>query len=274
MDETGNAWSAELSSLIAVIGEPSLAVRLLTLLHRIFGADHAAVFHLHSDRLEPVAAASIDGTDLAERQVERYLGNRLWRSDPAFAQAEALLAQDRFTLLHTDIAALEDENLRDQVYLEAGIRDRVLLCGRMENDVFGLSVLRGRGSRPFSERELRGMRDTGEVLLAILARHARFAQGAPDVGRALTTLSEIETCIGAAPEAFPRREAEVCSRIVYGISTLGIALELEISEETVMTYRKRAYHRIGIATQRELLVWYLERWSEWAGRRNRRVALA
>ena len=43
---------------------------------------------------------------------------------------------------------------------------------------------------------------------------------------------------------------------------MGIASRLNIGEETVKTYRKRAYQRLGKATQRELLNWYIERWGQ------------
>ena len=48
------------------------------------------------------------------------------------------------------------------------------------------------------------------------------------------------------------------ARILYGLSAAGIAVDLGIGIESVTTYRKRAYRRLGIATQRELLVWYLK----------------
>jgi DNA-binding CsgD family transcriptional regulator len=48
------------------------------------------------------------------------------------------------------------------------------------------------------------------------------------------------------------READVCARIVLGMSTTGIALDLRISKNTVATLRKRAYDRLGISSQNEL----------------------
>lgn len=49
------------------------------------------------------------------------------------------------------------------------------------------------------------------------------------------------------------------------MSTTGIALDLDIRVETVMTYRKRSYRRLGIATQRELLLWYIKLWTHVGG---------
>ena len=78
--------------------------------------------------------------------------------------------------------------------------------------------------------------------------------------------AEIESCL-VVTSVLPRREVEVTARILYGPSSIGIALDLGVSEETVKTYRKRAYHRLGIGSERELLTWYLARWSHWRGHR-------
>jgi DNA-binding CsgD family transcriptional regulator len=95
--------------------------------------------------------------------------------------------------------------------------------------------------------------------VALLGQHAQRGQ-THDAGDALRSLDVIEKCI-AVQAAMPRRESEVCARILYGLSTTGIALDLGVGEETIKTYRKRAYHRLGIGSERELLNWYLHLWS-------------
>jgi DNA-binding CsgD family transcriptional regulator len=84
-------------------------------------------------------------------------------------------------------------------------------------------------------------------------------------------LPEIESCI-VATSPLPRREAEVCARILYGLSSVGIALDLSVSEETVKTYRKRAYQRLVIGSERELLTWYLSHWNRWSAERFQAAA--
>ena len=49
-----------------------------------------------------------------------------------------------------------------------------------------------------------------------------------------------------------RREAEVVSRIVMGMRTEAIGAELGIKAATVITFRKRAYAKLGVARQAEL----------------------
>jgi LuxR family transcriptional regulator, activator of tox operons len=50
-----------------------------------------------------------------------------------------------------------------------------------------------------------------------------------------------------------RRESDVCIGIVRGKSSEAIALALGISVNTVLTYRKRAYARLGISSHNELI---------------------
>ncbi|HEV2678393.1 MAG TPA: LuxR C-terminal-related transcriptional regulator [Aliidongia sp.] len=48
------------------------------------------------------------------------------------------------------------------------------------------------------------------------------------------------------------RELDVCVRSLLGMTAEGTALELDIKKSSVITYRKRAYGRLGISSQSEL----------------------
>lgn len=48
------------------------------------------------------------------------------------------------------------------------------------------------------------------------------------------------------------RELDVCARSLLGMTAEGTALELGIKQSSVVTYRKRAYARLGISSQSEL----------------------
>ena len=64
---------------------------------------------------------------------------------------------------------------------------------------------------------------------------------------------------GAAPfDRLTAREAEVCERILIGYTSTGISLDLDIKPSSVNTYRRRAYEKLGIATQNELFALCLE----------------
>lgn len=262
---------ADFPALIMSIGEKQFGIQLLGLLNAACGAEHASVFKLTADDLIEVTAASLDGSDTAHRQVGVYLREGLWRRDPSLTEAQNLLtnASAAFVRMHVD--SLSDHALRDIVYGETHIKDRLLICSRWGEDIVGLSVLRSSEVGPFSEEDIEGVKSIANTIFALLAKHISLTRNGPNVSVALTSLEEIVTCITSSASSMPHREAEVCSRVIYGMSTVGIALELHIGEETVMTYRKRAYQRLGIATQRELLLWYLELWSKWQDRATRQM---
>lgn len=266
-------FSSDLPNLIGALGERRFGTQLLAFLHKNCGAEHSAVFCLRSGRLIEVASASIDGTDTAHRQAHLYVNGEVWQRDPTMHEAQRRLKGESCALLRTDLQHLSDPHLRDDVYGRAGISDRVLICAKLDQGIVGLSILRSADCGVFSAGEMAHMEAFSESLLALLAKHISLTWDGPDMSVALTSLDEIEHCISSEFAIMPRREAEVCSRVIYGISTLGISLELGISTETVMTYRKRAYSRLGIATQRELLLWYLSIWSRWHGRAAQRFAL-
>lgn len=255
----------DISSLIASIGEKNFDSSLVAWLNKACGVEHSALFYITADKLTAWATASIDGSSLNYRDLAVYLQEGLWQKDPSFGFVQAeMSARDR-VIVRTDIASLPDEKLRNFIYARRGIRDRVVMCGKVGTGIVALTLCSS--SLDFSAPEnFRHVEAHYDTLFALLGKHIDFARRGTDASVALTTLEEIELCIGEQMPSMPRREAEVCSRAIYGISTLGISLDLGISQETVMTYRKRAYSRLEIATQRELYLWYLKLWSEWRGR--------
>lgn len=248
-----------LHSIIDAIGDDCFAKELLLFLNDVCGAEHCAIFRLESAQPVELAAASLDGSDTAHKCASAYIQSRLWQRDPTMTAARFTFNHVHPSLIRMDVQKLEDRELRDVIYSHMG--QRLLLCGRSAVGHVALSVLRSAESAMFSEDAVANLEALASPLLSILGKHASAVWQRRLLLESLSSLEEIESCVASAPLGFPRREAQVCSRILYGVSSLGIALELGVSEETVMTYRKRVYHRLGIGTQRELLMWYVSLWS-------------
>lgn len=253
-----------LAHLVDAIGQDRFGPALASFLHGLCGADHFAAFRLGQGELREVAACCVEPERTARDHVESYVKQGLWKNDPAMTEAQRCVERARPTLIHVDFNDKGYTDLRPRVYPH--VRDRVLLCGRNGSGAFGLSVLRADPHSPFGDDNIQRLGDAADLLVALLGKHAELTQSRPNVANALTALPDIESCI-VDMAALPRREAEVCARILYGLSSVGIALDLSVSEETVKTYRKRAYQRLNIGSERELLTWYLARWSRWTSQR-------
>jgi DNA-binding CsgD family transcriptional regulator len=254
-----------LPSIIEAMGQDSFGGEVMRLLSEVLDAEHCSLFRITKQSPFQIVAMSRDGTDTAERQCTDYVSGCFWRSDAAMSRAMASVQHNGFTIDRVDPRSIQDAEFRERIYSRAHIRERILLCGSAADQAIAISILRTEAKPNFSRAQLHELGTIAESLIAIVAKHSKMISCPRDLSLALTSLSEIETTLRVSSTALAKREAEVCARILYGVSTTGIALDLGIGEETVATYRKRAYQRLSIATQRELLVWYVREWSRARG---------
>jgi DNA-binding CsgD family transcriptional regulator len=68
--------------------------------------------------------------------------------------------------------------------------------------------------------------------------------------------------------ALPRRESEVCERLLRGWTHDGVAADLGISPTTVKTYRDRAFERLGIHHRHQLFALALDEVAQSTPRRT------
>lgn len=247
-----------LADLVEDIGTEGFGEQLMRLLHHTCGANHFAAFQLDPDAIHPVMFSSMDAPRTVGTQVRRYVNEGWWRKDPAIRQARLRLEDASTDLIRLQLDDVAD--LREAIYPR--ICDAVMVCGRRSGTSYGLSILSARPRPAFGPAALETLHQLAGTLVSAMAKHASFRAPLPDAARALTRLPDIEDCLLATSD-LPRRELEVSARILYGMSTSGISLDLGIGEESVKTYRKRAYQRLRIGCERELLHHYLTRWTHW-----------
>lgn len=233
----GPVVTGHVASLVEAIGQDQFGPRLAQFLHQLCGADQVAGFRFEEDDRHELIAF---GFPAAPEGGEPSVQQGWWKFAPGMSDMQ------------------RDATVRVQPHG----RDRVVLCSRSTKGALGLSMLRSDPQSPFAREALDKVGECASFLMALLSKHADLCQARPNAAKALTVLPHIEACI-LSTNQLPKREVEVCARILYGMSTVGIALDLNVSEETVKTYRKRAYHRLAIGCERELLTWYLGHWSGW-----------
>jgi DNA-binding NarL/FixJ family response regulator len=258
----GPASARTLVAALEATGTDRFGAMLLNHLHEAFGADYCAVFRLGPDAPSELVTGSRDGSATAHARVSTYLQRQTWEKDPAMVFAQTRLPADQTLLMRMDLSDFKDEALREAIW--PGIRDRVVIAGRSGDAAYSVSVLReGRGC--FTPGAMERMAESAQMLISLLAKHADLTGDAAlraDLSGVISSLADMQACLSAL-SLLTRRESDVCARILYGLSTTGIALDLGVGTETVKTFRKLAYRRLGIGSERELLCWYLglqERW--------------
>lgn len=252
----------KLAELIDGIGTNEFQPQLARLLYESCGADHCVVFRLVNATINAAMIASVDPQQAKSKIVSSYVEDGLWRKDPVISMVGGAGTQPGSSVVWVNLNDIGYTDLRHTIY--SHVQDRVIVFGSRQQVTYGLSVIRHSPRTRFNRAEFSNLADMSNTLVSAVAKHDHFLDRQTNVAHALTSLAEIEHCLEATAN-MPKREMEVCARALYGMSTLGTALDLNIGEQSVKTYRKRAYVRLQLGGSNELLHWYLMRWSHLHG---------
>lgn len=250
--------TSDLHHLIDGIGSVGFWPRLIDFLSEVVGGEHCVVWQLSNEQMHKVGAASWNGKDQAQRRLLQYAEPKFWRRDPALVMARQHAKSDESIMVRMDPRHVSDTLIRETLYGEDHICERVVLCKLRAGTAFGLSVVRGEDQGPFSVRQLEVLGSVSETLLSIVNKHAQIVADRHCYNPVSdSNLSEIERGLQQATPRLSNREAQVCARLICGRQMPAIAGELGVGAETVETYRKRAYERLGVSSKQELLLRYL-----------------
>lgn len=250
--------TADLHHLVDGIGGVAFWPRLIEFLGEVVGGEHCVVWQLSNEQMHKVGAASWNGEDQAQRRLVQYAEPKFWRRDPALAMARQQARSDESIMVRMDPRHVSDTLIRETLYGEDHICERVVLCKVSAGTAFGLSVVRGEDHGPFSEHHLEALGSVSETLLSVVNKHAQIAEARHCYNPVSDlNLPEIERCLKHITLRLSNREAQVCARLICGRQMPAIAIELGVGAETVETYRKRAYERLGVSSKQELLLRYL-----------------
>lgn len=216
---------ARFDHLILAIGQPTFRRVLFETLQALGNADRCLVFK---------SAAPAESTCVIDAGIS------------AKASQAVLLKHEKVLLAPT----LHE---RRRLARLAGIADIFAFtacAGRRTCTVF---VLRERNGQ-FTADELSALSLGSEVIGASIIKHLQKPQDPFDRDG---VISRVITRSGAF-ECLTNREQSVCVGILTGHTTEAIALHLGISINSVLTFRRRAYQKLGISSQNELFMRVLE----------------
>lgn len=248
-----------LASFIDAIGTEGFGERLTEYVRQTCAVDYCSAFQIGTRSLAAVSFSSPRDAAAIEH-VWLYVYGQMWRRDTSLLQATARTRQTGQAAVRLRPADVTDRELRAHVYTD--LVDRLLLCSTQGDATFGISLLRWDTSEPFENEELLDLEASASVVMAAIGRHAQALSLQRSPADALASLGEAEQCLAETTQ-LPAREREVCAQTLFGNSAPEIAVALRISPETVKCYRKRAYNRLGVSGERDLLITYLQKWNEW-----------
>jgi DNA-binding CsgD family transcriptional regulator len=240
-------WPHALHGIIDALGNEDFAERLLTALNEIMGVDGVAIFELTPANAKPLFAAGIDASDLQILCNEISSGAQLLAPEPAPAPG----TEGDAGMLRGEADPFE---LRFQNIQGHG----VILCSRSSGEIHVMALMCRFESGKFDDLAIAQLAEVAQVLIKVCTKQIYLCRRIPDLAVHFGSQESIDQTLRACGWGLTARERQVAVGIIRGMSALGISLELGLSEDTVTTYRKRTYRRLGIGSRHELFHKYLE----------------
>jgi LuxR family transcriptional regulator, activator of tox operons len=242
--KTNGPLRAQLARLIAVVGTPKFESEFFDVAHSALNCEHVTAFAAGSDdRPRVVLAANTGDEPVARPLADKYMA-RYWDLDPANRTVPLCQKGESFALRIAPEIDINDDFYRHDCYTALQIVERFTLMQRRGEDVYRLNFYAGPRGR-FAAPMLDQLMESGDLLMSLVMKN----DAASEAMLPQTFTSRLRL---VAP-TIPQREAEVCTAIMLGMTSEAIALKLGISVNTVLTYRKRAYNRLNISCQNELM---------------------
>jgi len=233
-------------ALISGLGSPDFLKDVGDDCMRRFGADQVTAFIVEGQDVRCVLAHRPRATDLARDLCSRYI-SRFFSRDAVLAGRDA--GSPGFEVRTVTGSDIADARYRDSLFTRAGLGGKLSVTSVQAGRVIYLNLY-FRDAAPARLREVADRLSTlGQVLAQAIGRHDALTGGllAGDAGKL-----RMEALLRTRFPILSRREAEVCARIVSGLSLEGIALDLHVSPTTAATFRRRAYAKLEVSSQNEL----------------------
>ncbi len=238
-----------LADLVGAIGTDGFAARLLDALNVLADVDLCSVFV--RSRRQPLRLLLAEGrhpinAGFPMRASLDYI-RTFWKSDRRIA-ALTRSAGNAPVVVRTSAAEIADPAWRAACYERGGVAERVSIV-RAGHPAFVANGYRLGGAGGFSAVDLERIETHSGLLMAAVERHAHAsAAGGPMLDEAGLAQSLLALQCGLS-----NREAEISAAMMLGETQEEIASRKQLSHGSVVTYRRRAYGKLGIDNRRALL---------------------
>jgi len=243
------ALRREIVGLIDSVGRPKFSPALFKFANACIRADHVTAFAFDSSRDARIIFAENKGTKpVAKSVADRYVTD-YWHFDPAEARNKSSASKNADSwAVKTSVSDIEHTSYRASCYTAVDLDSRLSIFATRGDRTIRLSFYRRPGD-DFSEDDVTHVLESGDLLMALVWRHGEESSS----GRQHHLDAYFRERLLAVAPALSGREREVCAMIARGMTSEGIGLQLKIGLSTVHTYRKRAYARLNISSQNELM---------------------
>lgn len=241
---------AGIGQLVMELNSPVFSEKLLWWLNQGCEVNHLSLVHLEEqDRVTYILSASDETLNITPEMQQLYL-TIYYRLDPNKEFLQRFTGGERFIISRLRQEDITHPGYRSLWYEKMGHVDRLSVVVKADKGLYCLNLFRNKS--PFPDSSIDWIHQTAPLLASLMIKHSRLSGSLSDF---MTREAQIEMLIKRLDRleaSLSQREREVCARVLLGMSSDGIALDLGIKRQSVLTYRKRAYGRLNISSQNEL----------------------
>lgn len=181
--------------------------------------------------------------------VELFPAYRKWylRLDPVGDAYRAAPECSNVVMQRVHPSDIVSPGFRRRFFDDAGIVERISIIQRGADAWRAINVARHSSAGCCSDDEISSLIGLACLVLPMLPLN-RQRKSAP----APLSVERLEERFARRYRALTLRERQVCARAAMGMSVEATARDLGIAKTSVLTYRQRAYQRLGVASPIEL----------------------
>jgi DNA-binding CsgD family transcriptional regulator len=242
-EASGNA----LADTISAIGTRDFGPALMMLGRHWFGAAQLVAFQIRGRSACSTILAENEAGDCEKvRALADSYCNEFRNDDP---NRNLLVRSASRTILCRVVRAdhLDASAYRENLFDKPRLAGKIMLLARRRQMTVYLNFYRGTCQAPFDAADLHRLEGASRTLLALLDRH--LALGADAKISSDNLIRRISTERYAE---LSDREHRVCTLLLDGFSIKAAAAQLDVSEHSAVSYRRRAFLKLGIDTQKDL----------------------
>jgi DNA-binding CsgD family transcriptional regulator len=238
--EVAPSWapSPQLLQVLEQLGTQGFYDAFLQWLHDEFGAEQCMVFFsLDGQKVSTLLYKDYAREASARKLAETYIGERHYLQDPNFNILKAIKPGDVQVVRLDSVSSNMGLHYRKAFFESPGFLDKLAIIRGSESGNYYINLYR-RSSRFDSRFDCTEFTtNLGALISVLLCKHFALNEQLRLEG-ALAFLSD--------------REQQVCRAVLRGKKNEAIAAELDVAVSSIITYRKRAYEKLGISSRAQL----------------------
>lgn len=255
--------------VVAASGDPTFVDELIAALDRVVRVDHLCLMRFDSRTRPPsLESATLRGGKHVPEVQQAYLAGH-FRHDPSLRVAESSRFRDGVAIIRLHRDTVPRGAFGADYYERVRLLERLTIASIGDGRLHCLNLYRHDEAGAFDHEELERIEAVARFVAVTAIKHNAARDPRSRYCDRWGRLAGFMSLLRTVDAGLTGRELDVLARILVGMTSEGIALDLGIGVNSVLTYRKRAYSRLGITSQSQLFSLCLGYGNEPSARHNR-----